>query len=362
MKRRSRSRRRSHRSSSRPRIGLSNGIVLVAIAIAVLVAGSVYMRGPGKEGAGAPRKPAVYRVSLNGPFRSKYAGEIVAARAGLFDREKLDIDLKADDGTNTIGSVVSGKSAFGVTDSISFLQARAKGEPIVAFGAGYLEQSIVFYALDKSGIHAPQDFIGKRTGRRPDTHSAIIYDALLKDTGLSRSQTLETSKETDLDALLNGKVDVIPGHVGQEAFLLHQKGIGYNVVRISDYGIHVPDTVYFTTEKMIRDWPSVVQRFLEGVISGWRMTYADTSKSIPLIVEASGNRLTPEQVKFELAAQRDFVKPLGRRFAEFDDRQWEQLRNILVNARKLDDSIDLSRAINYDFLKEAYRKSIFFGN
>jgi ABC-type nitrate/sulfonate/bicarbonate transport system substrate-binding protein len=357
-----RSRNRSRRSSSRPRIGISNGIVLVAIVMAVFVAGSAYMRGPSEDGVSATGKPAIYSVQLNGPFGSKYAGEIIAARAGLFDREKLRIDLKPGSGADPIESVVSGKSALGVTDSISFLLARSKGQPIVAFAASYLESSVVFYALEKSGIHAPQDFIGKRIGRRADTHSAIIYDALLRDTGLARSQTLETSKEIDLDALLNGKVDVIPGHVGQEAFLLHQKGIAYNVVRISDYGIHVPDTVYVTTEKMIRDYPSVVRRFLEVVIGGWNMTYADTSKSIPLIVAASGNRLTSEQVKFELAAQRDFIKPLGRRATEFDDRQWKQLRNILVNARLIDDSINLSRAINYEFLKEAYRKPISFGN
>lgn len=361
-RRRTRTRSRSRRSSSRPRIGISNGIVLVAIAMAALVAGSLYLRAPVEDNVSITGKPAVYSVQLNGPFGSKYAGEIVAARAGLFAREKVGIELKPGHGADPIAAVVSGNSAFGVTDSIDFLLARAQGQPIVAFGAGYLEHSIVFYALEKSGIHAPRDFIGKRTGRRPDTHSAIIYDALLKKTGLSRSQTLETSKETDLDALISGKVDMIPGHVGQEAFQLHRKALAYNLIRILDYGLHVPDTVYFTTEKMIRDYPSVVQRFLRAVIAGWTMTYAETAKSIPLIVAAGGESVSPEQVKFELAAQRDFVKPLGRRVAEFDDRQWEQLLSILVGARLADDSLDLSRAINYAFLKEAYRKSISFGN
>jgi NitT/TauT family transport system substrate-binding protein len=256
---------------------------------------------------------------------------------------------------------VSGAATFGVTDSISFLTARDKGQPIVAFAAGLIENSIVFYALEKSGIRAPQDFIGKRVARRAETNSAILYDALLKNVGLSRSQIRESATDTDLDALLDDKVDVIPGRVGQEGFLLRQKGVPFTVIRVSDYGIHVPDTVYFTTEKVVADRPSVAQRVLQAIIAGWTMTYADTAESTALIV-AAGKGLTPEQVQFELAAQRDFVVPLSRRVAEFDDQQWKQLRAILTSARLMDGSVDLGRAINYDILKEAYRKPISFGN
>jgi hypothetical protein len=85
------------------------------------------------------------------------------------------------------------------------------------------------------------------------------------------------------------------------------------------------------------------------------------TQSTALIV-AAGKGLTPEQAQFELAAQRDFVVPLSRRVAEFDDQQWKQLRATLTSARLMDGSVDLGRAINYDILKEAYRKPISFGN
>jgi hypothetical protein len=161
--------------------------------------------------------------------------------------------------------------------------------------------------------------------------------------------------------LLNDRVDVIPGRIGQEGFLLRQKGVPYTMIRVSDYGIHVPDTIYFTTEKFALDHPSVVQCVVQAIIAGWTMVYADTAKSIPLIVSA-GKGLTPEQVQFELTAQRDFVMPLSRRVAEFDEQQWKQLRAILTSARLMDGSLDLARAVNYDILREAYRKPISFGN
>lgn len=350
------------RRRSRVRGPFNMRLVIAVILATAVVAIAVIFWNVGDKSGGILSKPASVSLRLNGPFGPKYAGAIVAARANIFERSGIDIELReSGDGVDPIAAVVGGADNFGVTDSISFLNARAKGQPIVAFAAGFLENSIVFYALEKSGIRAPQDFIGKRVGRRTGTDSAILYDALLKNTGLSRSQIRESATEADLDALLNDRVDVIPGRIGQEGFLLRQKGVPYTVIRVSDYGIHVPDTVYFTTEKFISDWPSLVQRVLQAVIAGWAMTYADPAKSVPLIV-AAGKGLTPEQVEFELAAQRDFVMPLGRRVAEFDEQQWKQLRAILTSARLMDGSLDLKSAINYDILKEAYRKPISFGN
>lgn len=350
------------RRSYRARGPVNMRLVMAAILVIAVVAIAVVFWNVDDKSSEVLSGPTSVSLRLNGPFGPKYAGDIVAARANIFERNGVHIEFReSGDAVDPISSVVNGVDTFGVADSISFLNARAKGQPIVAFAAGFLEDSIVFYALEKSGVRAPQDFIGKRVGRRAGTDSAILYDALLKNIGLSRSQIRESATETDLDALLNDRVDVIPGRIGQEGFLLRQKDVPYTVIRVSDYGIHIPDTVYFTTEKLVSDRPSLVQRVLQGILAGWAMTYADTAKSVPLIV-AAGKNLTPEQVQFELAAQRDFVMPLGRRVAEFDEQQWKQLRAILTSARLMDGSVDLKRAINYDILKEAYRKPISFGN
>lgn len=357
--------RRSSRNRSRGR-GRKRPLFLVAVGltIAALVAiGFVAaLQWPsGSDVATAPKGPAVVSLGLKGPLSLLYAGDMVAAAAGLFAQAGLQVDVRADT-LDPIAAVAGGNLTFGVADSIGFLKARAGGAPVVAFAAGYLESSDVFYALESSHIAGPADFIGHRIARRAGTNAAIIYDALMKETGLSRGNTRETGDATDLASLIDGKVDVIPGRVGREAFILRDKSLPYAVISASNYGLHVPDTVYFASEKTMRDRPELVRRFLKAVIAGWTITLAAPDKAVPLIVQASDGRLTPAQVRFGLAAQRDFVKPLGRRVAEYDDRQWKQLRDVLIGARVLDSTIDLSRAINYDFLKEAYRKPITFGN
>lgn len=339
---------------------------VVITSIVIVIVGAVgalwsFQRTTEQSIEGPAKLPGI-SLRLDGRFGPIYAGEMVAARSGLFERGGLHLELKPGGiEADPITLVASGADTFGVTRGDAFLIARSKGAPIVAFAAGYLESPVVFYALEKSGIHAPNDFIGKRVVRLAGQDTATIYDAVLANLRISRSQVREISKGTDIAALMNGDVDVWPGHIGKEAYILTQKGIPFNIIRPSDYGIHVPGTVYFTSEKIILDHPALVQKFVDTVIAGWNLAYADYSKSVPLISVADDKALTPERVQFELAAQRDFVLPPARRVAEFDDLQWKQLRIILLNARLIDDSIDVSRAINYDFLKEAYRKPISFG-
>ena len=116
-----------------------------------------------------------------GSFGVNLAGEAIALRSGLFASQTIDVELRSlAAGADPVEAVVSGAASFAVIDSLAFVSARAKGQPIVAFAASYLESPIVFYALEKSGIKTPQDFVGKRVARINGTASAIFYDALLK--------------------------------------------------------------------------------------------------------------------------------------------------------------------------------------
>jgi hypothetical protein len=90
-------------------------------------------------------------------------------------------------------------------------------------------------------------------------------------------------------------------------------------MRTATYGIHVPGTVYFATEKTINGNLELVRRFVRAVIAGWELLLSDYEKSFR---SSRMNRTSPPgMVRFNLAEQRDFVRPLGRRVGEFDQQQ-----------------------------------------
>jgi ABC-type nitrate/sulfonate/bicarbonate transport system substrate-binding protein len=346
----------SHRmrcSGKRPSFVLVAGAVLAAAA-----AGFLLNPNDGSPAQSAPSSLSA-SLRLNAPFDPSFAGAMAAARGGLFEREGLKIELKPGD-RNPIDLVASGADTIGLAGADAFLLAREKGLPIVAFAAGYLESPIVFFALEGSSIRTPTDFLGKRIGYQATETSAIIYQALMAKLELSRSRVQEVAVGTDVAPFVNGAVDVWPGAIGAPAYALSQKGVQYRIIRPANYGVHVPGTVYFTTDKVVHSSPSLIRRFLRAIIDGWDMTDADYEKSVPLLASFDP-RLTPELIRFTLEQQRDFVRPVGRRTGEFDLVQWRSLRQILLQQKLLQGPVDLSQAVTLDFLRDVYRKPITFG-
>lgn len=357
LRKRSRSHRR--RSSSRRTWLIYGGAIAAIFACAAIVIALFHARNdPSAREAAAP--PAVLSIYFNAPVGPRFAGELVADEAGFFRNANVRPDFQfGRNSDDAIAAVVEGRATVGVADPISFLKARAAGLPIVAFAAGHVENGTVFYALGKANVRAPEDFVGKRVARVNGAHATIFYDALLNMRGISRSDIRETEQNADVQGLLSEAVDVIPGRVGRDAFALRSAGVSYSMVRMFDFGIHVPDLVYFATEKTVRDRPSPLVRLVEGVVAGWSKAYVDVGAASRIVADKAG--LPIDQAAFELAEQRDFVITVGRRVMEFDQLQWKQLVRILVNARQLDEYFDLSRAINYAILKDAYRRPISFG-
>jgi ABC-type nitrate/sulfonate/bicarbonate transport system substrate-binding protein len=295
-------------------------------------------------------------LRLDGPITPGLSGLVVATRAGLFERAGFLVELiPGGPDADAIGSVARGTAMIGLARADNFLVARSKGIPIVSFAAGYLESPAVFFVAKNSGIRTVRDFAGKRVGYRRGSQAAVVYEALMAKLEIPRNRIQEVAVGSDPAPLIGGKVDVWPGSI-EEAAVLRQQNFEYAVIAPINFGIHVPGTVYFATEKTLRDNPALIRGFVRALIAGWELAYADPEKSIPLIVSHDPFSLTPDRVRADLDLQREFMRPLAMRFAEFNQTQWRALREILLRHKLMIESVDLSTAVTYEFLREAYRK------
>jgi ABC-type nitrate/sulfonate/bicarbonate transport system substrate-binding protein len=320
----------------------------------------LFPRGYAAVPVSAAPKPAL-TLRLDGPFDPAFAGEMIAARGGLFEREGVRVALEpggAD--ADPIALVATTADTIGVAGADRFLLARGKGAPIVAFAGSYLESPVVFYVAEKSGMRTPRDFAGKRVGYQPGRATAVIYAALMTRIGLSRSAVEEVTVGRDPAPFETGAVDVWPGSIAAEAYAFAQKGIRTAVLRPADYGIHVPGTVYFTSEATLRTNPAQIRAFVKAVIAGWELAYADSETGAALVAAFDGEALTPDLVRFKLARDREFRHSLATRFGEFSDAQWRMLNDILVQQRLLDAPVPLADAVTFEFLREAYRRPASF--
>ncbi|MDB5653806.1 MAG: nitrate transporter substrate-binding protein [Tardiphaga sp.] len=327
--------------------------MLVACLLAGVMAWAMW-RAP--DGRHPPRPESATALYLDGRFGPPFAGEMMADRRKLFGAAGVNILLRPMPDDRAFFASIVRDRALGVTTGEKFLLARWRGEPVTAFGASFLDTDAAVFAFDKSGIRSPRDLIGKRLGYRAGAEALVVYDAMMAQLGLPRSQVQLVPVSDVFGALRRGEVDAAVAVLGEQPAAAPPGSEKINLIKPQDYGIHVPGLVYFASSDLVRDRPSVIRRALQAIIRGWQQVYDDPDQAARMIAEYDAV-LSPPEVRFALDQQRDLVRPVGTRIAEYDQSRWNTLRDILLFAKLGTETGGLSEAVNYDFLRDVYRRA-----
>jgi len=295
------------------------------------------------------------KLRLKWLYDPGFAGEMIAARDSLFAKRGITVDIRPGGfEADPITLVASGSDDIGVTGADNFLFARDKGVPIVAFAAGYIQTPVAYYVLDGTPIQKPQQFVGKRVGYQSGQDTGTIYEALLRTLNIKRENVREVPVKYDLSPLLTHQVDVWPGYRATQAYTLEQQHLKFHMILPETYGLHFLGTVYFATEKTIRDRPAIIQAFVDGLIDGWQFTYDHSDSAISAISAFDSTALRPALVASNLRRQHDSIVPPGRRYCEFTPKDWETTSATLTDLGMLKHQPDLTTAVEYRFLAKRY--------
>ena len=345
---RTRSRRRSNRRLSR--------YLAIGLAATALMGTVLLLVGPEvvSQRAPMPSNAEPVKLLLDGPYSAQFAGELVASKQGYFSSQiELATALDASDFAQSIAN----QRAIGVTTGQKFLLASWRGVPVTAFAASFLDTSIAIFTLESSGLRRPADLVGKRVGCRKASEEEVIFDAMMAQLGLPRSQIIKIPDRYSFEALRAGEVDAIITTIDRQPDPARQDFVKLNIIKPQDYGIHVPGLVYFASNDLIHDQPSIVSDVLQGLIRGWQFTYSDYARSVPVLVKLDPARLNSARLKFELRQQRALVLPTGGRIADYEESRWRTLRDILIFAKLGEEGVPLAQVVNYQFLRDVYRRS-----
>ncbi|WP_271502066.1 ABC transporter substrate-binding protein [Bradyrhizobium sp. CCBAU 11357] len=292
---------------------------------------------------------------LDGPFGARFAGEMTAYKREYF---APNVTVRADPNDSDFVAAVARQHAIGVTSGHKFLLAAWRGVPVTAFAASFLDTSIAIFTLESSGLRRPADLIGKRVGYRRATEGEVIFDAMMAQLGLPRSQITKVADRDTFDALRAREVEAIIAPVDDRPSpSVPSADARLTVIKPQDYGIHVPGLVYFASNDLIHDQPSLITDVLQGLIRGWRFVYTDYAQSVPVLVGFDPERLDPNRVRFELQQQRHLILPTGGRIADYDESRWRTLRDILIFAKLREEELPLAQLVNYQLLRDVYRRS-----
>ncbi len=199
------------------------------------------------------------------------------------------------------------------------------------------------------------DLVGKRIRTEPGTGTDINLTALLKTQKIERSQIKETFlTDPTVKPLIRGEVDVIPVFITNEPIDMKSRGIAFNLILPSDYGIDVYSNIIFTTEDMIKNKPQVVEAFLSATMKGWKDAIDKPEHAASLSVARDSNlKLKNETVSTQASVP--LLSVPGRQIGMMKPEDWEFIYQTLQNMKLLTAPMDVKAACNLSFLEKIYK-------
>jgi len=283
--------------------------------------------------------------------QAQFAGFYVAKEKDLYKSAGLNVDIQpGGPDFPAIQMVTGGNEQFGVTGADQILIARSKGVPVVALAVIFRRNPFVLFSLAKSGIKAPADYVGKNIGVKIGGNEELIYRAVLAKAGIDKARLNEIPVKFDITPLLAGAVDVWPGYLINEVLAAKEKGFDVNVVSPPDYGIDLYADTLFTTEKMLKEKPEMVRKFVTATLKGWTSAMAAPEEAAQITVKY-GTKLTYDHEFAMMKASLPLLQPDAQPVGWMDAANWSATQRLLMDAGFQKAPVEIGKVFTAEFLK-----------
>ncbi len=267
-------------------------------------------------------------LQLRWRHQFQFAGYYAAVAKGFYREAGLDVKIKeGGPKVNTVSEVVEHHADYGVTNS-EILLHRLQNQPVVVLAAIFQHSPLVIIARAETGIHTPQDLIGKTLLLNPKTDVEVL--AMLQSEGIPVDR-IAISQGTGAKAeYLSSQVDALCAYLTNEPYYLQQKAIPYMIIRPVRYGIDFYGDSIFTSEEELRRHPERVDRFRSASIEGWRYAMQHPEEIIDLIVTKYNTLNSRDHLQFEADAMRSLILPDLVEIGHMNPGRWEAIANTFV--------------------------------
>ncbi len=277
-------------------------LVVAALALAGCQAPEPSQPTSAGAGTAGPQKPLTpVSVALDWYPWSNHTGLYMAQENGYYRDVGLDVKIYVPSNPEDVLKLVgSGKDSFGISYESDVLLARSEGIGVKSVAAMVQRPLNSLMTLKSSGIERPKQLEGKKVGYPGiPGHEALLATMLEKDgSSLDKVQLVNVGFDL-VPALLGKKVDAVMGaYPVHEAILAEEQGQPVNVISVSDWGVpRYYELIMVTSDKLIKEQPDVVKRFMWATAKGYNAAIADPKRALDLLVKANPETDRPMEEK-----------------------------------------------------------------
>jgi NitT/TauT family transport system substrate-binding protein len=275
-------------------------------------------------------------------FNISVAGDLYADVHGMFASRGLNVTIKeGGPERDAIKELELERAQFGVASADQVIRAVSKGAPVVVIAQLFQTNPLQWiYRPDKTSIARPEDLKGKTIGITYGGNDETIMNALLSKYGIKKTDVKLFSVRYDYTPFYQGKVDLWPIYRNAEGIIIGEKlrraGEQVSFFNPDAFGIRFVANSVITTEKMLKEHPETVQKFIKALLLGWQeaLDPANREKTV-MTVHRFDRNTTIDMIRRQLPVTRTLMKPspaveIGR----IDVDAWKQTEKIML-AQKL---------------------------
>lgn len=260
----------------------------------------------------------------------QFAGYYAALKEGYYTKAGIRATLIAgDEKINSVKQVVTGKADFGITGS-ELLPEYASGKPVVALGALFQHSPYVIMSLTKSGIHAPSDLIGKKV-MVEETQGWVELKAMFLKEGIDPEKISLVTHSWNNNDLINGRVVAMTGYRSVESYQMVRDGAKVSFIEPVTYGIDFYGDILFTSRKLVKEKPAIVEAFREASFQGWEYALAHKAEICDYILTLPGVKergTTRNALMFEADEMEKLILPQLIEIGHMNEGRWEHILTV----------------------------------
>lgn len=224
-----------------------------------------------------------------------HAPFFVGLGKGYYEMEGIAAEIRRGFGSpDGIKRVAVGTATFVFADLGTMVRMRSDGLPVKMIASGFVQSPGEVVMRKDSGLRTPKDLEGKRIVIPVGGPLDFQLKAVFEKAGANYDAVKKVQLDAGLwpGALIERKVDAITGYVTDYSIAVEAKGVSVNVIRFAEHGVDIYGSGIITSEKLIRENPDLIRRFLRAVHRGYQFASRNPEEAIDILF-----RYAPELVK-----------------------------------------------------------------
>jgi signal transduction histidine kinase/DNA-binding NarL/FixJ family response regulator len=273
-------------------------------------------------------KPTPIVLQLRWLHQFQFAGYYAALEKGFYRDAGFEVELREGRaGITPVDEVLAGRADYGTANS-EVLYWYLQGKPLLALATIFQHSPSVLLARKDSGIHSPQDMMGKRI-MLMGTHDADFL-AMFRNEGIKPEYLNILDSSFNIQDLVNGKTDVFNAYLTNEPYFLEHQGIAPSIIRPITYGIDFYSDILFTTRARADKHGHEVKAFRAASLRGWEYAMRHEDEIIDLLQHKYGAQKARTHLHFEANAMRELILPDLVQIGHMNPGRWQHMAEVFT--------------------------------